>query len=187
MERPHIRTDRSTLQLLGLEQAELLHQYEVENREHLTPWEPLRELDFYTLESARERIRVALRTFRAGTGVRFGVLPQDGSEVWGITNLSNIVRGSFQACHLGYAVCKSREGTGIMREAVAATLEFAFDTLGLHRVMANHLPTNLRSARLLASLGFEREGFARQYLQIAGRWEDHVLNSKINPKWSPSS
>jgi len=34
---------------------------------------------------------------------------------------------------------------------------------------------------LLPSLGLEREGLARGYLQIAGRWEDMVLNSLINP------
>ena len=43
--------------------------------------------------------------------------------------------------------------------------------------MANHLPRNERSARLLARLGFEREGYARRYLQIAGVWEDHVLTA----------
>jgi ribosomal-protein-alanine N-acetyltransferase len=39
----------------------------------------------------------------------------------------------------------------------------------------------VRSAALLARLGFEREGFARAYLHINGTWEDMVLNSLINP------
>ena len=34
---------------------------------------------------------------------------------------------------------------------------------------------------LLERLGFEREGFAREYLMINGRWEDHILTSLINP------
>lgn len=46
---------------------------------------------------------------------------------------------------------------------------------------SNHMPSNVRSERLLARLGFEREGYARAYLKIAGRWEDMVLNSLINP------
>jgi ribosomal-protein-alanine N-acetyltransferase len=43
------------------------------------------------------------------------------------------------------------------------------------------MPANTRSARLLEKLGFEKEGFARRYLYINGRWEDHVLTSLINP------
>lgn len=43
------------------------------------------------------------------------------------------------------------------------------------------MPANERSARLLARLGFERKGYARAYLKIAGRWEDHILTARINP------
>jgi ribosomal-protein-alanine N-acetyltransferase len=48
--------------------------------------------------------------------------------------------------------------------------------------MANHMPTNTRSDKLLRLLGFEREGYARAYLKISGHWEDMVLNALINPK-----
>lgn len=68
-----------------------------------------------------------------------------------------------------------------MHEALEAGLAWAFGELDLHRVMANHLPRNQRSARLLQRLGFEREGYARDYLRIAGQWEDHVLTAKIRP------
>jgi ribosomal-protein-alanine N-acetyltransferase len=66
-----------------------------------------------------------------------------------------------------------------MAEVLEAGLTLAFGQLDLHRVMANYLPRNERSARLLARLGFEREGYARAYLRIAGQWEDHVLTAKI--------
>ncbi|MFB0585429.1 hypothetical protein [Aeromonas salmonicida] len=39
----------------------------------------------------------------------------------------------------------------------------------------------LRSAALLERLGFEREGYARDYLMINGRWEDHILTALLNP------
>jgi ribosomal-protein-alanine N-acetyltransferase len=47
--------------------------------------------------------------------------------------------------------------------------------------MANYMPENKRSARVLEKLGFEKEGMARDYLKIAGEWRDHVLTAKINP------
>jgi len=49
-------------------------------------------------------------------------------------------------------------------------------------VMANYRPENERSHRLLQRLGFEQEGRARSYLNIDGRWRDHILTSLINER-----
>jgi len=67
-----------------------------------------------------------------------------------------------------------------MKKIVSHAIGYAFNEIGLHRIMANHMPDNERSAGLLKSLGFEREGYAKEYLLINGRWEDHVLNVLIN-------
>jgi ribosomal-protein-alanine N-acetyltransferase len=62
-----------------------------------------------------------------------------------------------------------------MTAAVTATIEFAFETLHLNRVEAACLPHNAASIRLLEKVGFTREGYARKYLCIEGRWQDHIL------------
>jgi ribosomal-protein-alanine N-acetyltransferase len=104
------------------------------------------------------------------------------TEVLGVCNYSNIVRGTFQSCHLGYATAEKHQSQGYMAEAINASLGYVFNELNLHRVMANYMPRNARSGDLLARLGFTVEGKASQYLQINGVWEDHVLTSRINPK-----
>jgi ribosomal-protein-alanine N-acetyltransferase len=53
--------------------------------------------------------------------------------------------------------------------------------VGLHRIQAGTLPHNVASQRVLERNDFERFGFARRYLQIAGQWQDHVLFQKIAP------
>ena len=72
-----------------------------------------------------------------------------------------------------------------MTEAVGCVLDYAFDTLKLHRVEAACLPSNEASRRLLQKCGFREEGLARQYLKINGRWCDHVtygiLQSDLRP------
>ena len=60
-------------------------------------------------------------------------------------------------------------------------IDHVFHALKLHRIMANYMPTNVRSARLLRRLGFVPEGFARDYLFIAGAWQDHVLTALTHP------
>jgi ribosomal-protein-alanine N-acetyltransferase len=98
----------------------------------------------------------------------------------GECNFSNIVRGPFQACYLGFSVDGEEEGRGLMYAALEASIHHVFHELKLHRIMANYRPENVRSAALLARLGFLKEGVARRYLKINGVWADHILTAKIN-------
>jgi ribosomal-protein-alanine N-acetyltransferase len=121
-----------------------------------------------------------------GRAARFKLFLRDApGDIVGTAALSEVIRGPFQACPLGYKLDQTLQGRGYMREALEAVLGFAFDTWGLHRVMANHLPTNERSAALLRRLGFVVEGYARDYLFIDGAWRDHVLTARTNPRPSP--
>ena len=87
---------------------------------------------------------------------------------------------------LGFAIDRDYEGRGLMHEALAASIDWLFGALNLHRVQASHRPENLRSERLLARLGFAREGLAREYLFIDGAWRDHVINARLNPAFDRS-
>ena len=70
-----------------------------------------------------------------------------------------------------------------MVEAVRAAVAYAFDDLRLHRVSASYLPRNRRSAHVLQRAGFQIEGYAKDYLRIDGRWEDHIIAAVTNPTW----
>ncbi len=172
---------RICLTILSVDQAELARQYYLENREHLGPWEPARDEQFYCLEAVTARIRNSEAEFRSGLSCHFAIIERESGRMIGACNFSNIVRGVFQACHLGFAIADSHQGRGYAYEAVRAGIDYMFASVGLHRIMANHLPHNTRSERLLQRLGFQREGYAKSYLKIAGVWQDHVLNSLVNP------
>jgi ribosomal-protein-alanine N-acetyltransferase len=62
-----------------------------------------------------------------------------------------------------------------MTRAVRAAAGYAFETLRLRRIEAACVPNNVPSTRLLETVGFRREGYARQYLCINGVWQDHLL------------
>ena len=51
--------------------------------------------------------------------------------------------------------------------------------------MANYVPTNERSGRVLRRLGFVVEGYARDYLFIGGAWRDHVSPDPARPTPRP--
>ncbi|MDO1528049.1 GNAT family N-acetyltransferase [Fulvimonas sp. R45] len=179
---PQLRTERTRIRLAEAADAPELLRYRIDNRAHLAPWEPLRDAAFYTLAHCAQAIADGREAARQDRGYPCLVFDPGGAEILATFTLANVVRGAFQACHLGYGVAAHAQGRGLMHEALQAGLAWAFGPLGLHRVMANHLPSNERSARLLARLGFEREGYAKRYLCIAGVWEDHMLTAKTRPE-----
>jgi ribosomal-protein-alanine N-acetyltransferase len=157
-----------------------LREYSIENRAHLQPWEPLRSESFFETESVAQRLSAMAHNNESGHAVHLLLISPETGEMVGDCNFTNIVRGSFQACHLGFSLAKRFERLGLMREALTPAIAYIFDEIGLHRVMANFRPENVRSAQLLEGLGFEREGLARSYLRINGVWADHVLTSLVN-------
>ena len=180
-ELPVIHTARTIMTVAGPERAPLLLAYREQNRAHLAPWEPARTTAYFTLDAARRRLAQSVDEARAGSALHFMALDRDGSAVLATCAFTNIVHGVFQACHIGFSVAASMQGMGLMHEVAQAGIAHMFEQEQLHRIMASHLPRNLRSAALLGKLGFEREGYARSYLRINGQWEDMVLTSLINP------
>ena len=178
MNKEAIATTRLQLRVLMPEHAPMMQQYLLLNRHHLAPWEPVRDEDFFSLEKCEERLLASFRLMEAGLAMHFAVC-QDQTMI-GICNFSNIVRGAFHACHLGYAIAEQRQGQGYMQEAVQAGITHMFQQQGLHRVMANYVPENQRSGALLERLGFEKEGYAKSYLKINGVWRDHILTALVN-------
>jgi ribosomal-protein-alanine N-acetyltransferase len=185
---PELRTARLTVRLARPGMQEAMARFLHDNFEgHLDRWSPPATTAFFTEAFWRDRLAVAVEEFHAGRAARFVLQPGDaGGPVVGTCNYTNIVRGPFLACHLGYQVARSHEGQGLMAEALRATNDFVFRELKLHRIMANYRPENERSGRLLERLGFVREGLAKDYLFIDGAWRDHVLTALVNPRFDPA-
>ncbi|GGM50419.1 GNAT family N-acetyltransferase [Microbacterium saperdae] len=148
------------------------------NRAHLAPWEPVRDVDFFS-ETWQERDVIQyVSDAPAGRNVRFVIVSSDGS-IRGRVNLNNIVRGAFRSADLGYWVDAALQGRGLATRSVEIALGHAREELGLHRVQAATLVQNAASQRVLGANGFERIGLAPRYLRIAGSWQDHVLFQRL--------
>ncbi len=152
------------------------------NRAHLAPWEPPTRDDFFTEEVQSQRLRVAAAAFAAGTGYRYLLQPiGDTTRVIGSVHFSNIVRGPFQSCTLGYALDQAVEGQALMTEGLRCAIAEMFSKrVNLHRIQAAFRPENWRSAEVLKRLGFQDEGVAPDYLFIDGLWRVHRIASLLN-------
>jgi ribosomal-protein-alanine N-acetyltransferase len=145
------------------------------NRAFLTPWEPKRSDNFYSLQAQRESIESMQAARQVDQGYGFGIFLKETGELVGRVNLSGVVRGVFQNANIGYLLAEQYNGHGYMSEAVNLVLRYAFKELGLHRVQAGTMLNNYGSMRVLQKCGFRHEGVARRYLKINGNWEDHNI------------
>jgi [ribosomal protein S5]-alanine N-acetyltransferase len=141
----------------------------------LVPWEPRWSDDELLLSSYRKRIAHYAKLAYDDMAYPFFIFDRDGKILLGAATLSNLRRGVAQMATLGYWIGASFAHQGYMSDAIVAVTKFTREELDLHRLEASCLPRNEPSMRLLEKSGFTREGFARSYLKINGRWEDHVL------------
>jgi len=145
------------------------------SRAFLEPWEPTWPRDDLTRSSYRQRIRRYNKDMRDDYAYAFFVFCRSSGKLVGGLTISNVRRGVAQTCSLGYWVGQSYANQGYMSAAVNAAVAFAFENLRLHRMEAACLPANDASRKLLLRCGFSQEGYARKYLKINGRWQDHLL------------
>jgi ribosomal-protein-alanine N-acetyltransferase len=172
---PVIRAPRVTLRPPVFADYAQWSRLREESRAFLAPWEPIWPVDDLTKLAFRRRIRRYQREVRNGTGYPFFVFSPDEDTLLGGLTLAQIQRGVTQSGVLGYWMGAPHAGKGLMSAAVRALIRFAFDNLHLNRIEAACLPHNAASIQLLEKVGFSREGYARRYLCIDGRWQDHFL------------
>lgn len=182
---PKVRltTDRLVVRLVHDRDAYRLADYYAENREFLKPWEPVRDESHCYPSGWQARLGLINELQKQGSAYYFLLLDPEENEVRGVANFSNVLRGSFHACYLGYSLGEKWQGQGLMYEGAQAAIRYMFRQQRLHRIMANYMPHNQRSGDLLKRMGFEKEGYAKDYLLINGKWQDHVLTALVNREW----
>lgn len=158
--------ESNTMQLLD---------YVVRNKEFLERWEVVRSADYYTAQTQKELIISDKLNMEKGQLVKVWMYKIDEPDkIIGSIALSNIVKGAFLSCHLGYRLDQEENNKGYMTEGIRCMINYAFDVLQLHRIEANIMPRNEASLKVVQKLGFYHEGLAQKYLKINGTWEDHI-------------
>ena len=85
-----------------------------------------------------ERLAISVEEFQADRAVRFVLQAAASDAIIGTCNYTNIVRGAFHACHLGYQIARAHEGRGLMAEALRGPTSSMFDAMRMHRIAANY-------------------------------------------------
>jgi len=155
------------------------------SRARLARWNPVDPDDLVRSLPLQSRNR---RTF-----LIHAVHPEGEHDIVGKVNVSDAVRGRFESAALGYDAYDPYSGRGLFAEGLRLLLDLLFAPedaggMGLHRVQAAVQPGNVRSAGLLRSLGFQREGFSPRMLWLPGAdgiegWQDHDSYVVMADEW----
>ncbi|WP_046216672.1 GNAT family N-acetyltransferase [Paenibacillus wulumuqiensis] len=155
--------------------AESLLQLRLQSREANQQYEPRYPEEFFTLASQLDLIYRRRQEAAEDWGYLFGIFITQSQQLIGTISLSHIVRGVGQFAEIGYSLSHLHQGQGYMTAAVKLIVDYAFRSLGLHRIQAGIIPHNTASRRVVEKCGFQPEGIARQLVKINGQWEDHQI------------
>ncbi len=168
-------TDRLSLKILNTDAAEQVLEFYLENKE-LEAFEATRSEQFYTREYQRLALEYEFDQACAGRMFRFWIYEKCNKEkIIGTVSVRNILRAPYTKCEIGYKIHKDFRRRGYARESLAFVRDLVFDDVKLHRIEATTLIDNTASIKLLESLGFVREGYLHNYIEVAGAYRDHLL------------
>jgi len=174
-----IETERMTLRLPAHGDWNAWSELRATSAGFLTPWEPVWAEDHLSRRSFTNRVYWAARAQTQGTALPLLMVRREDAQLLGAITLDNVRRGPAQAATVGYWIGQPFVRQGLMREAILAMVHHAFTNMDLSRVEAACLPENLASRGVLEKTGFKYEGVAQSYLQISGRWRNHVLYANL--------
>jgi ribosomal-protein-alanine N-acetyltransferase len=153
------------------------------SRKFLTPWEPRWPEDDLTRPAYRRRY---FHDSDPDFLHPYFIFDEKSGVLMGGISFGHVRRGIAQSAMMGYWMGERFSGQGIMTRAVPLALRQAFGPLGFRRIEAGCIPRNAASIRVLENNQFVREGYAREYLCIAGVWEDHILYARLKTDTGPS-
>jgi [ribosomal protein S5]-alanine N-acetyltransferase len=118
----------------------------------------------------------------AGQYICFAVIPAGMTTAIGLFQVRSLTP-DFSTAEWGFALGSEFWGTGLFVEGARLVIDFAFDTVGIHRLEARASVENGRGNGALRKLGAVQEGVLRRAFLRNGRYHDQVLWSLIDSDW----
>jgi ribosomal-protein-alanine N-acetyltransferase len=135
-----------------------------------------------TVEGFERFIAWAQRERAAGRYICFAVVPQGMDTAIGIFQVRQL-DPTFTTAEWGFAIGREFWGSGVFGVAARMTIDFSFETVGIHRLEARAAVANGRGNGALAKLGAVKEAILRRSFVRNGRHYDQALWSIVRADW----
>lgn len=167
------------LRMITPEDAEKVFALTDASREYLKEWLPW--LDFTReLADTKAYIEGCIKGHKANSSLSLVIL--FNNEIVGIAGF-NTINPSNKIGTIGYWLSEGAQGHGIMTQTVKALLQYAFETLKLHKVEIRVAEANHKSRAIPERLGFMQEGTIRAAEWLYDHYVDHVIYGLLVNEW----
>ncbi len=175
---PEVHTKRLCLRKITLNDAEDLFQYgsSVEVTRNVT-WYP-----YETIADAEGFIRHVFAFYEAGTPAPWAIEHKETGKMIGTVGFGNVEERHFSA-EIAYALSHDFWGKGYTTEAVRAIIRIGFEELDFIRIVAQCLPENIASERVMQKVGMTYEGTLRKVAFIKGKNRDLKTYSMLHEEY----
>ena len=160
---------------LSTHDAQAIHNYASDKDvSRFIGWDLMKSLD-----ETSEFVESMIERESAGTHLYASVALKSTQEVIGTVMIFNFDKQANQA-EVGYVFHKDHWGKGYGTESLALVSDFAFESLGLHKLHASVTAANIGSAHILEKNGYKLEGRLEDHYFIEDEYYDSLLFGKIN-------
>jgi len=175
----NIHTDRLILRRVRIEDAEAMHAYR--SLPEVTRFFPA---DHRTIEDTLAFVEplVSVEPTTPGTWLALVITLPETGKVIGDIGLRFPEKETYQV-ELGTSLDPAYQRKGYASEAMLAVIQYAFETLGKHRVYASIDPHNSASVALVERIGLRREAHFRSSIWWKGEWADDVIYAMLEDEW----
>lgn len=135
-----------------------------------------------SVEGFERFIAWTLRQRRAGSYACFAVTIDSTDTAIGIFQLRELEPG-FGTAEWGFAIGSAYWGTGVFQEGAELLINFAIDTVGVHRLEARAAVRNGRGNGALRKMGAVQEGVLRKSFLKDGEYLDQALWTILDEDW----
>jgi ribosomal-protein-alanine N-acetyltransferase len=167
-----------TLELLNLQNAQEIYDFEIRNREYFEESLPSRGDEYYKPEVFNKITRELIDEQNQGECFMYVIRDEVGKMV-GRVNFSSIEDGKVKSAELGYRIGKDDNGKGIATEAVRIALKVGFEEHKFARIDAGTASENIASQRVLEKNGFVLIEKVENYIEVNGKWIDSLNFTKF--------
>ncbi len=178
-----LQTKRLVLSVYKPSADRMVTDYLVRNRAFHKEFTQRHHDKYFTVGEQRQYLKEDLNQYNRNTQVAFWItLPDRPDRIIGRLSFYSIIGGAMNSSFVGYHIDEECQGQGYMTEALLAGCDFMFKYFRLHRIEADILPTNKRSLACAERCGFEKMGYNIKFMEIDGKYQDHVMMVKLNPE-----
>ena len=178
-----LQTKRLVLSVYKPSAASEVTDYLVRNRAFHKKYCQRQKEKYFTEKEQKSYLKYDLKQFNENSQVGFWITNIDAPDrIIGRLSFYSLIGGCMNSCFVGYHLDELEQHNGYMKEALLAGCDFMFKYYRLHRIEADILPTNEKSIACVNSCGFIKMGYNVKFMEIDGRYQDHVMYVRLNPE-----